>query len=133
ARRPADAPVAAAPTGASAAPPCVPVLAAATQLANAGQLAEAAGLCERHLREQGPDARAFHLLGLLREAAGEPDAAEACLRKAIYLDPTHYEALTHLAALLEGQGDHANAELLRQRARRSFERRQEAARSAGGT
>ena len=134
-QRPADRPqpVAAAPTGASAAPPCVPVLAAATQLANTGQLAEAAVLCERHLREQGPDARAFHLLGLLREAAGEPDAAEACLRKAIYLDPTHYEALTHLAALLEGKGDHANAELLRQRARRSFERRQEAARSAGGT
>lgn len=109
-----------------------PALAAATQLANEGHLAEAAALCERHLREQGPDARAFHLLGLLREAVGEADEAEACLRKAIYLDPGHYEALTHLAALLEGKGDHGNAELMRQRARRSFERMQEAARDAGG-
>lgn len=109
-----------------------PALAAATQLANEGHLAEAAALCERHLREQGPDAQAFHLLGLLREAVGEPDEAEACLRKAIYLDPSHYEALTHLATLLEGKGDHANAELMRQRARRSFERMQEAARDAGG-
>lgn len=110
-----------------------PALAAATQLANEGHLAEAAALCERHLHEQGPDARAFCLLGLLREAVGEPGEAEACLRKAIYLDPGHYEALTHLAALLEGKGDHTNAELMRQRARRSFERMQEAARDAGGT
>ena len=69
---------------------------------------------------------------MLREAVGEPDEAEACLRKAIYLDPSHYEALTHLATLLDGKGDHANAELMRQRARRSFERMQEAARDAGG-
>lgn len=115
-------------------PPAVqpaPALAAATQLANEGHLAEAAALCERHLRDQGPDAQGFHLLGLLREAVGELDEAETFLRKAIYLDPAHYDALTHLAALLEGKGDHANARLMRQRAQRSFERMQEAARNAG--
>ena len=54
------------------------------------------------------------------------------LRKAIYLDPQHYEALTHLALLLQQRGDSANATLMQQRASRSFERQQdEAARRAG--
>lgn len=104
----------------------------ATRLANEGHLVEAARLCETHLEQRGPDAQAFYLLGLMRQAVGEPDEAEALLRKAIYLDPQHYEALTHLAVLLEQRGDLANAALMQQRASRSFERQQdEAARRAG--
>lgn len=103
----------------------------ATALANGGHLVEAATLCEQHLQKEGPNAQAFYLLALLREAVGEPDEAESYLRKALYLDPGHYEALTHIALLLAQRGDMANAELMRQRAKRSFER-QEAARSAGG-
>lgn len=104
----------------------------ATRLANEGHLVEAAKLCEMHLQQRGPDAQAFYLLGLMRTAVGELDESEALLRKAIYLDPQHYEALTHLAVLLEQRGDIANATLMQQRASRSFERQQdEAARRAG--
>lgn len=108
-------------------------LAVATQLANEGHLVEAAKLCEEYLREQGPNAQAFYLLALVREAVGESSEAEALLRKSLYLDPNHYESLTHLALILERRGDLANAALTQQRAKRSFERQQnEAAHRADG-
>ncbi|MBU1192954.1 MAG: hypothetical protein KKE76_14760 [Gammaproteobacteria bacterium] len=110
-----------------------PDLETATRLANEGHLVEAATLCEAHLRQLGPDAQAFYLLALVREAVGESSEAEALLRKALYLDPNHYEALTHLALILERRGDLANAALTQQRAKRSFERQQnEAAQRAEG-
>ncbi|MFN2308884.1 MAG: methyltransferase, partial [Gammaproteobacteria bacterium] len=61
---------------------------------------------------------------LVREAVGEVDQAEALLRKALYMEPNHYEGLTHLALVLEQRGDHANAALIQQRAKRCFERQQ---------
>lgn len=66
-----------------------------------------------------PDAQAFHLLGLIEEARGHIDHAESHLRKALYLEPRHYESLVHLALLLERRGDTAGAQLLRQRAERT--------------
>ena len=109
-------------------------LAAAAELANAGHLVEAAKLCEAYLQRQGPDAQAYYLLALMRAAVGESVEAEALLRKALYLEPAHYEALTHLAVILEQRGDQTNAALLQQRAKRSFERSQnEAAQRADGT
>jgi chemotaxis protein methyltransferase WspC len=105
----------------------------ATRLANEGHLVEAATLCETHLLRHGPDAQAFYLLGLVREAVGEPLEAEALLRKALYLEPNHYEALTHLAVILEQRGDLGNAALVKERAKRCHERMQdEAARRADG-
>ncbi|MBI5039959.1 MAG: chemotaxis protein CheR [Gammaproteobacteria bacterium] len=99
----------------------------ATRLADEGHMVEAATLCEKHLQQCGPDAQAFYLLAIVRQAVGEPAEAEALLRKALYLDPSHYEALTHLAVLLEQRGDKVNAELVRQRAQRSHGRRQDEA------
>ncbi|MBI5460599.1 MAG: hypothetical protein HY941_00250 [Gammaproteobacteria bacterium] len=112
-------------------PACTPDkrgdLATATHLADEGHMVEAATLCEKHLQQHGPDAQAFYLLAIVRQAVGEPAEAEALLRKALYLDPGHYEALTHLAVLLTQRGDQANAELVRQRAQRSHGRRQDEA------
>lgn len=88
-------------------------------LANQGHLAEAADLCERHLRQKGPSAEAFHLLGLVREAAGQSTEAETFWRKALYLEPQHLEALTHLALLCERRGEEREARLLRQRSMRA--------------
>lgn len=114
-------------------PPAPQDLETATRLANEGHLVEAATLCDAHLLNHGPDAQAFYLLALVREAVGEPLEAEALLRKALYLEPNHYEALTHLGAILEHRGDPGNAALVRQRAKRCFERMQdEAARRADG-
>ena len=60
----------------------------------------------------------FHLLGLMRDAAGNPADASKYYRKALYLDPEHHETLVHFAFLVEQQGDRAAAQVLRNRARR---------------
>jgi chemotaxis protein methyltransferase WspC len=60
-------------------------LAFAELLADKGQLVEAAQICEFSLREQGPSARAFHLLGLIRDCAGDQHQASEFYRKALYI------------------------------------------------
>jgi chemotaxis protein methyltransferase WspC len=95
-----------------------PSVAAANQLANEGRFAEAAALCERFLRDHPPSADVFHLLGLVRDAAGDRSEAAAWYRKALYLDPRHHDTLVHLALLMEAQDNRVEADLLRTRARR---------------
>ena len=90
----------------------------ATRLANQGRFVEAARICEEHLRQHGPSANAFHLMALVRDATGNQSDASDYYRKALYLDPNHYEALIHLAFLMEKQGNTAGALVLRNRARR---------------
>jgi chemotaxis protein methyltransferase WspC len=90
----------------------------AAALANRGRFEEAVERCEQHLRQSGPSAEAFHLLGLVRDASGDPTEAAICYRKALYLDPNHREALIHLALLLETVGKNAEAQLLRRRTNR---------------
>lgn len=75
------------------------------------------------LKEGPPTPDALHLLAVINEAAGDTAAAADCYRKALYLDPNHHEALTHLALLLERLGDGAGAKRTRDRARRLDERR----------
>jgi chemotaxis protein methyltransferase WspC len=94
----------------------------ASELANRGRFAEAVERCEQHLRRSGPSADAFHLMGLVREASGDPAEAVSCYRKALYLDPNHGEVLIHLALLLEKVGKKAEAQLLRKRTNRLQER-----------
>jgi chemotaxis protein methyltransferase WspC len=89
------------------------------RLADEGHLAEAARRCEEHVRSQGPSARAFYLLGLVRDAAGQHVEAAQFYRKALYLQPDHHETLVHLAHLLEQQGDAAGAKVLHARAQRT--------------
>ena len=106
-----------APRQASAASPPSDI-AEATRLADQGRLAEAAHLCEQHLRLHGASAQAFYLLGLIRDASGNPQDAVQYYRKVLYLDSNHADALFHLALLLEKQGDAAAARRLRERTRR---------------
>jgi chemotaxis protein methyltransferase WspC len=79
---------------------------------------EAAKHCEEHLRLQGPSPGAFYLLGVVRDATGNEPDAEAFYRKALYLNPGHRETLVHLALLMDRQGKHVDAQLLRDRVRR---------------
>ncbi len=95
-----------------------PLLERARGLADEGQLAQAAALCEQAIVEQGPSAEAFYLQGLIHDAGGETEQAQRCYRKVLYLAPRHQAALLQLAALLQAQGDAAGAERLRQRAGR---------------
>lgn len=96
-----------------------PPLHEAEQLANQGKLAQAMEYCEKHVREHGPSAEAFSLMGLVHDAAGREQQAHQSYRRALYLEPTHHETLIHLAVLLEKQGDKAAAQVLYARAKRT--------------
>jgi chemotaxis protein methyltransferase WspC len=89
------------------------------RLADAGQFDEAERLSHEFVIVHGPHAEAFCLLGLIADARGQRADANDFYRKALYLDPTHYEALTHRAALLEIDGDIAGAQQLLRRAQRA--------------
>ncbi|QQC62910.1 CheR family methyltransferase [Paraburkholderia ginsengisoli] len=94
-------------------------LQAAHALADAGRLAEAAAAINAYLELHAPHADAFYLLGVLADANGDTNLARGQYRKALYLDPQHAEALAHLAALLELEGDRDGARRLMQRASRA--------------
>jgi chemotaxis protein methyltransferase WspC len=93
-------------------------LATASALADAGRLGDAAAACERLLREHGATAAVYYLLGLVRDALGEPARAADCYRKTLFLDPGHADAAAHLAWLAEEQDHPAEAQRLRVRAQR---------------
>ncbi|ESX64659.1 methyltransferase [Mesorhizobium sp. LSHC414A00] len=87
-------------------------LIAVERIANAGRVKEAQEVALAHLREFGPSAEIFYLLGLVQDADGSAPEAAQSYRKALYLAPNHREALVHLALLLSKQGDHNGAEAL---------------------
>ena len=78
----------------------------------------------RYLRERGVSCReAFYLLGRAREATGAHMQAAEFYRRALYLEPNHYETLLRWAALALKCGDHVHAGILRSRAGRVQNRR----------
>ncbi len=93
-------------------------LAEAARLADLGRLEDAGKVCAAHVRAHGTSAQACYLLGLIRNAAGAPTDAVQHFRKALYLDPNHYESLAHLTLLLDKQGDVSGAQVLRKRLQR---------------
>ena len=93
-------------------------IAAAQQLADRGDLTEAMQLCDRNLNATGPCAQAFYLKALLHDACGQSTEAIAHYRKALYLDPSHQDALVHLGAALLKEGDTSSAQHLFDRAER---------------
>ena len=93
-------------------------LEAARQLADVGRLEEAAEICEAHLRKSKASAQAYYVLGLVRDAAGDTSALD-CYRKALYLEPNHYESLLQMAVLLQKRGDAVRARTFKSRAQRA--------------
>ncbi|MNX21224.1 putative biofilm formation methyltransferase WspC [compost metagenome] len=93
-------------------------------LADQGRVQDAMAQCGTHIDLHGASAEALHLQGLLLDAAGNARQAQAAYRKALYLDPTHREALLHLAALIASDGDHEGARRLQARAAREEARRE---------
>jgi chemotaxis protein methyltransferase WspC len=103
-------------------PPTSPrLLEQASGLANQGQYDRAAQLCEQSLREDGPTAQAYFLLGTIRQAAGDDNGAEPSFQKAVYLDSRHDEALLSLALIAQRRGDQASSAGYRRRARRAHQ------------
>jgi chemotaxis protein methyltransferase WspC len=125
--RPAPGPPPAPPAPRRAPPPpsdaAAGLLDQAAELADQGRYDEAVALCERSLRESGPSARGFFLLGMIRQAAGDREQAEASFQKTLYLDAQHDEALLALALLAERRGDGASAVGYRRRAERAVSRK----------
>lgn len=99
------------------------LLETARRLADAGRRAEAIVLCDRHLRNVGPSAEAFFLLGMLHQAGDDLLQAEACLQKTLYLDASHEEAILALASLATRRGDETRAGRYRETAQRVRSRR----------
>jgi chemotaxis protein methyltransferase WspC len=97
--------------------PTVPDLDTARRLADAGRLREAAEICEAHLRQSRVSSEAYYLLALIRDASGTGGAID-CYRKALYLEPNHYESLLQMALLLQKSGDASRARAFRSRAQR---------------
>lgn len=94
------------------------ILDAAQRLADQGSLNEALTLCEECLSKDAFHIQAYFLMGLICHAQDDEERAEKYFNKAVYLDPNHYEALNHLAFIMEHRGDRAKADQLRQRAQR---------------
>lgn len=88
------------------------------KLADDGRDAEAIALCKSYLIHHPTSAAAYTLLGELYQAHQQNAEAERCFQRAIYLEPTCYEALVHLALLKENQGDTVGAKIIQQRIQR---------------
>ena len=99
------------------------VLREAGSLANAGRHAEALALCSRCQQTTDPSARVFFLMGMLHQAVGELERAEACLQKTLYLDANHDEAFLSLANIASHRGDDRMAEQYRRSAARVLARK----------
>jgi chemotaxis protein methyltransferase WspC len=94
----------------------------ARTLADRGKLVEASAICRMDLQARGPSAPVFYLLGVIADASAQPQEALECYRKAIYLDPNHYEAILQLAVLMEKAGNNKQAASFRARACRLKEK-----------
>jgi len=104
------------PAGKSYSPPRTD-LETARRLADAGRLQEAAEICQAHLCQSRVSAQAYYLLGLVRDAGGDASAMDY-YRKALYLEPNHYESLLQMALSLQKNGEPARARAFKNRAQR---------------
>lgn len=95
----------------------------AKQLADAGQIEAAMNHCKEYLENNFANVEVYTLLGTLYQTKAENNQAEQYFRKALYLNPNHYEALVHLALLKEHRGDIAGANILQQRIQKLQEKK----------
>lgn len=94
------------------------------ELADEGSLSSACTLCQEFLQKNPSHIQANFLMGLIHEALEENDRAEAFFNKTLYLDPSHHDAMTHLAFIVEKQGHPDKASHLRKRALRVYREQQ---------
>jgi chemotaxis protein methyltransferase WspC len=92
------------------------------KMADAGDIEEAALLSEKYLRQYGPSAKWYYLLGVIRDSQGKTEEALKFFRKAVYLDPENVESLIQLSLLAERAGNMDTAENYKRRARKIQEK-----------
>ncbi len=91
----------------------------ARALADRGQTEAAKRAIEQAIRFGQADADLYHLQAILVADDAEGRHAREALRRALYLDPTHYASLVHAALLAERAGDAVRARRFRDRAQRA--------------
>jgi len=89
-------------------------------LADQGELNKAESLCLQYIDLYSDHEDSFFLLGLISEASGNDTQAHNFYKKALYLNPKHYEALIHLSLIIESEGDIEASKLLKERAERTL-------------
>lgn len=94
----------------------------ASEFSNASQFPEAIEICEQQIRQSGPSAQVYHMLGMVLQASGLHEKAAAALERAVYLDPHHEDALLALALLARRRGDESVADRFQQRSLRAHDR-----------
>jgi chemotaxis protein methyltransferase WspC len=92
------------------------------RLANQGKYDEAVTLCNAYLKQKPDSADAYYLMGLIKDLAGAPEEADVMLRKSIYLNPNHEQALLLASLLAEKRGDIQVALSYKRRAKRVSDR-----------
>ena len=78
---------------------------------------DALSLC-KDLLARGPDAEAYYLQGIISMTRDRLAAAEESFRKALYLNPAHYESLIQMSLICDRRGESARGRLFRLRAAR---------------
>lgn len=91
----------------------------ARELADGGRLDEAIATLSAIESSEPPDAVFYRLLGTIQVARGCWSEARDALRRALYLDPDHEEALLHLSVVYQRLGDEALAARYRRLAARA--------------
>jgi chemotaxis protein methyltransferase WspC len=87
----------------------------AQDAADRGELQEADAICDSILADDVACADAHCLRGIIRQVQGKTNEAEQSFAKALYLDPRHRGALTHVMLLAEHRGDLLGAANYRRR------------------
>jgi len=98
-----------------------PTISEVRKLADRGELEQAYSLCDLIIERSRTHAEAFFMKGVIDNALDRYRSAENNLRKSLFLDPDHYEALVHLSLLYEQLGDTIKRDAYRRRARRLHE------------
>jgi len=91
-------------------------------LADEGDLEQAECRCSAYLEQCEPNGEAYFVLGVIQHAVGDLAEAENYLKKAVYLEPEHHQALVLLALLAEKNGDEARMHAYRKRVGRIQEK-----------
>ena len=93
------------------------------RLANQGKYSDAIELCMIYLKQNPESADGYYMLALVKDLNGESAEAGSLLRKAIYLNPNHEQALVMAALLAEKNGDIEAAISYKRRAKRVAQRK----------
>lgn len=92
------------------------------RLANQGKYQDAIELAQLYLKQNPDSSEGYYLLGLVTDLNGDATRADTLLRKAIYLNPNHEQALLLAALLAEKRGDIEAAMSYKRRAKRVSDR-----------